>query len=123
MKKGLVLMVVTFLMVAGAFAGRALVEARMKTIIFEKIEFRSIRFSEAIEYLRSKSKELDPQKKCINIILKTQGGQNPKLTLNLGRTTLYTVLKSVTDIAEYRWHYIGNTLILEPIPKKKKSEG
>jgi hypothetical protein len=102
-----------------AEAGRALVESRMKTIIFEELDFRSISFTNAVEYLRLQSRALDPQKKGINMILKTDGGANPSLSLMLGKTSLYRALKLITEVAEYRWRFIGNTLILEPRPKVK----
>lgn len=99
--------------------GSASTEARMKTIIFEKIDFRSISFVDAVDYLRYQAKELDPQKKGINIIVKTKGGHNPKLTLQMGKTSLHGALKTICDIADYRWRFIGDTLILEPIPPSK----
>ena len=116
---GLMLLV----LVAGvvAYGGRSGVEAVMKTIIFEKIEFREIPFDEAVKYLRDMSKELDPQKKGVSIVLKLDKRRNPKLTLSLGKTSLYTALKTVSAIADYRQRYIGNTLILEPIPAKASS--
>jgi hypothetical protein len=94
----------------------------MKTIIFDKIDFRSISFLDAVDYLRHQAKVRDPQKKGINIIVKSGGGHNPKLTLQLGKSSLYRVLKTITDIADYRWRFIGDTLILEPIPPSKPKQ-
>ena len=76
-------------------------------------------FTDAVDYLRHQAKERDPQKKGINIIVKSSGGHNPKLTLQMGKTSLHGVLKTITDIADYRWRFIGDTLILEPIPPSK----
>ena len=106
---------------APAFAGRALVEARMKTIVFQELDFRSISFTDAVEYLRLQSRELDPHGKGINIILKSEGAANPNLSLMLGKTSMHRALKLITDVAEYRWRFIGNTLILEPNPAEKPS--
>jgi len=102
--------------------GSASTEARMKTIIFEKIDFRSISFADAVDYLRYQAKERDPQKKGINIIVKSGGAENTKLTLQMGKTSLHRVLKTITDIADYRWRFIGDTLILEPIPPPAKTK-
>jgi hypothetical protein len=113
------LVVLAVVMVAAAYAGQSLVDARMKTIIFDKLEFRSIPFDEIVTYLRDMSKELDQQKRGVSIVLKLDKSRNPKLTLSLGKTTLYTALATVVDMADYRKRYIGNTVILEPIPKKK----
>ena len=99
-----------------AQAGSALVEARMKTIIFPKLDFRTITFVDAVEYLRLNAKELDPRGKGVNIILKSEGGANPKLSMMLGKTSLHKALKLVSEIAGYRWRFIGNTLMLEPRP-------
>ncbi len=118
--KYLSIAVVMFCMgVISVNGGNASAEARMKTIIFEKIDFRSITFLDAVDYLRQQAKERDPQKKGVNIIVKSNGAPNPKLTLQMDKTSLHRVLKTITDIADYRWRFIGDTLILEPIPPSK----
>ncbi|MBT3194073.1 MAG: hypothetical protein HN341_16135 [Verrucomicrobia bacterium] len=91
----------------------------MKTVVFQELDFRSISFSDAVEYLRLQSKELDPQEKGINILLKSENGPNPNLSLMLGKTSMHRALKLITDVAGYRWRFIGNMLILEPRPKIK----
>jgi hypothetical protein len=118
MKQKQVIVIVGLCMasVLAAFAGRSSVEARMKTIIFEDLDIRSISFVDAVEFLRQEARSRDPIKKGINIILKRGSGPNPTLSLMMGKTTLYKVLRLITETAEYQWRYIGDTLILEPIP-------
>ena len=99
--------------------GKYLTRARMKSIVFEEVDFRSIRFSDAVEYLKAESADRDPRKKGINIILKLDPEQNPELTLMLGKSSMYKVSSLITDVAEYDWRFIGETLVLEPEPKKK----
>ena len=120
MKSLIFTIAVCCLMAVPSIGGQLFVEARMKTIIFEEINFRSIQFTDAVDYLREKSKELDPQKKGINIIVKSHNGPNPKLTMKMGKNSLYTILKELSNSAHYRWRFIGNNLILEPIPPAKK---
>jgi len=102
--------------VLSSLAGRSLVETRMKAIIFEELDIRSIAFVDAVEFLRQEARSRDPKKKGVNIILKRGKGPNPTLSLMMGKTTLYKVLRLITDTAQYQWRYIGDTLILEPIP-------
>jgi len=99
--------------------GKYLTRARMKSIVFEEVDFRTIRFSDAVEYLKKESVERDPRKKGINVILKLDPARNPEITLHLGKSSMYKVMTLITDVAEYNWRYIGETLVLEPKPKKK----
>lgn len=103
----------------GSAQGKYLTRARMKSIVFEKVDFRSIRFSDAVDYLKTESVDRDPRKKGINIILKLDPEQNPEITLLLGKSSMYKIMGLITDVAEYDWRYIGETLVLEPKPKKK----
>ncbi len=101
--------------------GKYLTRARMKSIVFEEVDFRSIRFSDAVAFLRSESKARDPKKTGVNVILKLDPAQNPQITLLLGKSSMYKVMSLITEVAEYDWRYIGGTLVLEPKPKKGTS--
>jgi len=98
--------------------GKHLTRARMKSIVFEEVDFRAIRFSDAVEYLKKQSVERDPRKKGINVILRLDPARNPEITLHLGKSSMYKVMGLITEVAEYNWRYIGETLVLEPKPKK-----
>jgi general secretion pathway protein D len=45
----------------------------LNSIIIPKIEFREATVREAVDFLKQKSKELDPNKKGVNIVLKLEG--------------------------------------------------
>jgi len=105
--------------VSPGFADPAMVKARMKSIVFEELDFRSIAFTDAVAFLKQEARARDPKKKGINLILKTEGGANPTLSLMLGKASLYEVLKLITETADYRWCFIGDNLILEPNPQEE----
>ncbi len=96
------------------WAGPYEAEARMKTIVFEELDFRAIVFSDAVQYLREQSRARDPCKKGVNLLLKLDPARNPTITLKHGKTTFYQALHMLTAIARYDWRYIGGTLVLEP---------
>jgi hypothetical protein len=121
MKKQLVVLLslVVIACVAEA-AGGSLTLARMKSVILSEVDFREIRFSDAVEFLKEQSREQDPKKRGINILLKLDPNKNPSITLKLGKSTMYQVLTLITEVAEYQWRYIGSMLVLEPIPEETK---
>ena len=100
--------------------GKYMTRARMKAVVLQDIDFRGIRFSDAVAFLRAESKAQDPNKKGVNLILKLDPKQNPEITMKLGKKSMYDVLTLITDVAEYQWRYIGGTLILEPRPEPEK---
>lgn len=100
--------------------GKHMTRARMKAVVLQDVDFRGIRFSDAVAFLREESKAQDPNEKGINLILKLDPKQNPEITMKLGKKSMYEVLTLITDVAEYRWRYIGGTLILEPKPEPEK---
>ncbi len=96
--------------------GKQLTRARMKSVVLQDVDFREIRFSDAVEFLKQESKEQDPQEKGINLILKLDPKRNPKITMKLGKKSMYEVLTLISDVAGYQWRYIGGTVVLEPKP-------
>ena len=100
--------------------GQHLTRARMKAVVLRDVDFREIRFSDAVAFLKQESKEQDPQEKGINLILKLDPNQDPQITMKLGKKSMYDVLTLISDVAGYQWRFIGGTLILEPKPDPKE---
>ena len=75
---------------------------KAKAIILPKIDLRDATLSEAVDFLRVKSKELDPEKKGVNLVLiPSAKGEAPKITLNLVNVPLIEVIKYVTNLTNY----------------------
>ncbi|MBX7209762.1 MAG: M56 family metallopeptidase [Verrucomicrobiaceae bacterium] len=77
----------------------AIVQSAEK-IVFPTVSFRDATLTEAVEFFRVKSKEVDPEKKGINIVLVGDAAKSPaKLTLDLKQVPLTEALKYVTALA------------------------
>ncbi len=71
-------------------------------IIFPKIDLREATLSETVDFLRLKSKELDPDKAGTNLILKAAAaGDDPKITISLANIPLSEALRYIAALAGY----------------------
>jgi hypothetical protein len=96
----------------------ALIE-KAKSMILSHVEFRDATLGEGVDLLRRKSRELDPEKKGLNILLKPSVGPTPKMTLNLNDMSLYEVLRSVAKLAEMEFVVEEEALVVQPGGKEK----
>ena len=97
-------------------AGAALKKAG--AIIFPKIDFRDATLSESVEYLRLKSKDLDPDKKGVNLIVKAAAaGEEARITLTLANVPLSEALRYVAALAGYEIVADENAIALRPAAK------
>lgn len=101
----------------------------LNSIIIPKIEFHEATVAEAINFLKQKSKDLDPNKQGVNIVLKVEGGAAPsaaapqpgalpgaeavpatgsvspadaRITLSLTNIPLYEALRYITSLANLK---------------------
>ena len=92
---------------AGAHSkGAAATAAKAQAIRIPKLEFHEASVTEAVEYLRRKSVELDPEKKGVNFVLKAPPNlAQTKITLSLTDVPLLEAVRYVANLA---------ALIVEP---------
>ncbi len=91
---------------------------RAEAIIFPKIEFQDATLFEALEFLRIKSKELDPEKKGINIIaVKSKAADDAKLTLSLSDVPLSVALRYIAELAGMQIKTDEHAYLLMPVAK------
>ena len=84
----------------GLSKGKAATLAKAQGIRIAKLEFREASVTEAVEYLRRKSVELDPQKKGLNIVLKAPPNlEKTKVTLSLTDVPLLDALRYLANLA------------------------
>lgn len=93
---------------------------KMQKIIFPQVSFSGATIEEAIEFLRVKSKDLDPEpnpaKKGVNIIL--QMGDTPvnaQITLDVNDVPMSEALKFVTDLAGMKFKVEPFAVIVLPL--------
>ena len=74
--------------------------AKARGIRIAKLEFRDASVTEAVDYLRHKSVELDPEKKGLNIVLKAPPNlAQTKVTLSLADVPLWEAVRYVASLA------------------------
>jgi hypothetical protein len=82
-------------------------------IILPQVEFRDATLDEAIAFIRAKSRDVDPDKKGVNILRKP-GGTDAKLSLSLKQVPVNEALRYIAQLANHQLTVEGNTFILTP---------
>ena len=83
-------------------------------IVLPSVEFRDATLAEAITFIRIKSRDLDPDKKGVNILLKGDGG-NAKITLSLKNVPVSEALRYCAELAGQKLGTDENTFLLCPL--------
>ncbi len=96
---------------------KATVATRASKIILPSVEFRDATLVEAIEFIRAKSREHDPDKKGVNILLKGDGG-TAKLTLSLIDVPVPEALHYCAELANHKLSADEDSFVLTPTPPK-----
>jgi len=94
------------------------VATQAKKIILPSVEFRDATLVEAIEFIRAKSRDFDPDKKGVNILLKGDGG-TVKITLSLIDVPVPEALHYCAELSNYKLSADENSFVLTPAPPKK----
>jgi hypothetical protein len=87
--------------------------ARAQKIIIPAVEFRETTISEALDYLRKKAVEADPEKRGVPIILKQGTVSDARITMSLSQVPLDEALRYVTGLASLELHTELNALVIE----------
>ncbi|TCO89415.1 beta-lactamase regulating signal transducer with metallopeptidase domain [Chthoniobacter flavus] len=89
--------------------------AKATKIIIPKIEFREATLNEALEFLRKKAMEFDPDKTGVKISVKPGVESNDmRITLSLSNVPLIEALKYVTDLAAVGLTVLPDALVIQP---------
>ncbi len=96
-------------------AGTAPPTAAKNEIIFPRVEFRDATLAEAVEFIRIKSRDLDPTKKVVNIVVKPGGITDAKLTLSLKNVPVSEALRYIAELGGHKLTTEGNTFIIAPV--------
>jgi beta-lactamase regulating signal transducer with metallopeptidase domain len=96
-------------------------EVQANKIIFPKVQFQDATLTEAVEFLRIKSRELDPEKKGLNILVKPGGDPKARITIQLKDVPAYEALRYCAEIAGHKLSMDGDVFVItpkDPSPKK-----
>ena len=94
---------------------KAVVVARMKQIMVPTIDIKPLStLKDAVEILRKASKEYDPRKDGVNIVLKTATGEPvpvvPKIRAN--NISVYNALDLITGAVGYGFEVKGDSVVI-----------
>lgn len=84
-------------------------------IIIPSVEFRDATLTECIDYIRIKSRDLDPDKKGVNIIVKTGGDASARITLSLKDVPLSEALRYCAELANHKLTSDAQSFFLTPV--------
>jgi beta-lactamase regulating signal transducer with metallopeptidase domain len=93
-------------------------EVQANKIILPKVQFQDATLTEAVEFLRVTSRELDPEKKGLNILIKPGGNPNNRITMQLKDLPAYEALRYCAEIAGHQLSAGENAFILSPLVEK-----
>ena len=83
-------------------------------IIFPSLEFRDATLAECIDFIRIKSRELDPDKKGVNIILKPGGNDSTRITLSLKNAPLPESLRYCAELSNHKLTFDAQSYFVTP---------
>jgi general secretion pathway protein D len=84
----------------GRRTGRELITTKLRDLIIQRIDFSGASLEEVVEYLRVRSRDLDPDRRGLDFVVSVAPGTPPQsITLNLLNVPIEEVLRYVTEIA------------------------
>jgi beta-lactamase regulating signal transducer with metallopeptidase domain len=94
-------------------------------IIIPKINFTDVSVEKALEFLRAKSRELDPEKKGVEIILKDSHKSKDAVIISMSLTDvpLFEVVRYVAESANLEVNWVGKAIVLTSRAEGESSVG
>ncbi len=89
-------------------------------IIIPKVQFHEATLAEAVEFLRIKSRDFDPEKKGLNILIKPGGDPMAKITMQLKDVPAYEALRYVAEISGGKLTVEGDVFVITPVRSERK---
>jgi len=95
-------------------ATKSALETRADKIILPSVQFREATLAEALEFFRVKSRDLDPAKTGVNILLKPGGDEKLKITMSLQNVPISEALRYCAELARHKLSADENAFLLTP---------
>jgi beta-lactamase regulating signal transducer with metallopeptidase domain len=89
-------------------------EVHANKIILPQVLFHEATLDEAITFIRIKSRELDPEKKGLNILVKPGGDPKARITMQLKDVPAYEALRYCAEIAGHALSVDGDVVVITP---------
>ena len=90
-------------------------EEHASRIIFPTVQFQDATLLEVVEFLRVKSRDLDPAKKGLNFVLTNPAAaKNIRITVNLTNVPLTEALREIADRADKSVCYDAYAVLIAP---------
>ena len=91
-------------------------QSKLNTIVISQLNFRDAALEEVVNFLRLRSRELDPEGQGVNFVITSaamQAAQDAKITLQLSDVPLGTALEYVTSMAGVSLRVDENAVVLD----------
>ena len=92
--------------------GRPMILRRASEIVIPKVDFDETELRQAIDDIAAASRQVDPRKKGLNILLGPGVDPSTRVTLQLQNVTVANVLKYVAEFARLDSRTDGNAIVL-----------
>lgn len=81
-------------------------------LVFPSIQFAGASLAEAIEFIRAKSRDLDPAKQGVNVLIKSGAGNTSKITMALTEIKVVDALRYIAQSADASWSVDGGVFVI-----------
>ena len=95
---------------------------KARRIVLPQVEFRDASIAEAVEFLRTKSRDLDPDRQGINIILQTDTPSTAEITLSLRDVPLNEAVRYVSELSGMQSVFEEHAVIIRPFGEPEGME-
>ena len=92
----------------------AQLDQKLRTITIPQLEFRDTPLSDAVDFIRVKSRELDPDRRGINLVRDSLVDGNTPITLKLTRVPLKEALRYTAELSDAQVGLEPNAVVLVP---------
>lgn len=107
------------LVLLSASQGIAPLVAKCRALVIPHIEFRDAALKDVVQFLVEQSRELDPAKEGVNIVLDLQEMKPATLTLALRNSPLSEVLRYVTQLTGLQLEYEPMAVVISSARKEQ----
>ncbi len=94
---------------------------KAKQLVLPRVQFKNAKLSEAVEYLRRKSVEIDPAKNGLNILLRASDKGDPEITLDVSDVRFSEALGYVAQLSGSVVTYESYAVLITPQANKTKA--
>lgn len=95
------------------------IQKKAEDIIIPTVEFREASLAEALDFLRAKSKEHDPAKKGLDIVLANPPPRDARMSLSLKNVPLVEALRYVTELAGAEYQIESEAVVIRARSKEQ----